>query len=377
MRYHYVLVGGGLQNGLLARALAAEQPGARVLIVERDERLGGNHTWSFHPSDVSEAARAWLAPLVAHTWDGHEVWFPDHRRVLAGGYATITSERFDAVVRGGALDLRCGVAVDEVAPGRVRLAGGEEIEADVVVDARGPRAMAGGCGWQTFVGLEVQLARPSAIARPILMDATVPQIGGYRFVYTLPLAPDRLLIEDTYYADTPALDVEVVAERVRAYAAERGLAIAAEVRREHGALPIPWQAPDDERPLEGRAGAWLLRAGYGGGWFHPTTGYSLPVATRLAAFVAARRPEEIDRGFDSFVDEHRRQARFARLLNRMLFRHVAPEDRWRVLSRFYRLPEASIARFYGLETTRVDRLRVLCGRPPRGMSLAARPSEAR
>jgi len=39
-----------------------------------------------------------------------------------------------------------------------------------------------------------------------------------------------------------------------------------------------------------------------------------------------------------------------------------------VLERFYRLPESSIARFYALSTTAFDRARILCGRPPRGMS---------
>ena len=40
-----------------------------------------------------------------------------------------------------------------------------------------------------------------------------------------------------------------------------------------------------------------------------------------------------------------------------------------VLERFYRLPEAIIRRFYALSLTRADRLRIICGRPPRGLSL--------
>ena len=44
------------------------------------------------------------------------------------------------------------------------------------------------------------------------MDATVPQRDGFRFVYTLPFAPDRVLIEDTYYSD--GLDLDPAALRV-------------------------------------------------------------------------------------------------------------------------------------------------------------------
>ena len=35
----------------------------------------------------------------------------------------------------------------------------------------------------------------------VVMDATVPQEDGFRFVYALPLDPDRVLVEDTYFSD--------------------------------------------------------------------------------------------------------------------------------------------------------------------------------
>ena len=36
-------------------------------------------------------------------------------------------------------------------------------------------------------------------------DATVEQLDGFRFLYTLPFGPDQLLVEDTRYSDGPAL----------------------------------------------------------------------------------------------------------------------------------------------------------------------------
>ena len=56
--------------------------------------------------------------------------------------------------------------------------------------------------------------------------------------------------------------------------------------------------------------------------------------------------------------------RFLRLLNRMLFRGCAPDRRHRVLSRFYRLPEPLIERFYAGRLTPLDRLRIVSGKPP-------------
>jgi lycopene beta-cyclase len=191
------------------------------------------------------------------------------------------------------------------------------------------------------------------------MDATVPQTDGFRFVYVLPLSATRLLVEDTYFADRPYLDVAAIRTEIASYAAARGWQIRALVREEVGVLPLPWRIspPQITAPLV---------AGYAGGWFHPVTGYSFPIAARVAATIAA--------GGDlrELAAEHTRQLRFAGRLNHMLFRWFPPGQRYHVLERFYRrLPEASIRRFYALELTNLDRARILVGRPPRGLSLRA------
>src|SRR5690606_1972887 len=55
---------------------------------------------------------------------------------------------------------------------------------------------------------------------------------------------------------------------------------------------------------------------------------------------------------------------FYRLLNRMLFRACAPDQRYRVLSRFYRLSGPLIERFYAGRATFADKARILMGKPP-------------
>ena len=112
-----------------------------------------------------------------------------------------------------------------------------------------------------------------------------------------------------------------------------------------------------------------LRLGYGGGWFHPTTGYSLPIATRLAHAVATSEPSALAHTLERLGAEHARQARYCVLLNRLMFGAFGLEQQRNVLERFYRLPEATIERFYALALTPADQLRILCGRPPRGLSL--------
>jgi lycopene beta-cyclase len=50
--------------------------------------------------------------------------------------------------------------------------------------------------------------------------------------------------------------------------------------------------------------------------------------------------------------------RFFRLLNRMLFKACAPDQRYKVLERFYRLGAPLIQRFYAARLTPWDRIRV-------------------
>lgn len=367
-------MGGGLQNGLIALAALAAQPALRVVVLERGAALGGDHTWCFHADDVPAAAAAWFAPLVAHRWDGYDVAFPTRQRTLTSPYAAISSARFDAVVRAALAAapnarLIFDAEVDEVAPGRVRYRVGgatHTLTATTVVDARGPQATAVDAGWQKFVGHELALDRPHGLARPMLMDATVAQDDGFRFFYVLPLGRDRLLIEDTRFSDGPALDRAALADAVTAYAAAHGWT-GRVVRTEHGCLPMPW-AGDVVAPTPG-----LIVGGYQGGWFHPVTGYSLPIALRVAQAISDALAAERDpaAALAPLVTAHRAQLGLAFRLTKMMFRWFAPPQRWGVLAHFYRLPEPTIRRFYALALTRGDRARLFVGRPPRGLSWRA------
>ncbi len=364
--YDYAIVGGGLQAGLIALAVRAKQPAARIAIVERDQALGGNHTWCFHADDVPADA-AWITPLVVQRWAGYDVAFPRRRRHLESAYACTTSARLDELVRPVVDGLFLGEVATAIEPNQVTTAS-RSITATAVIDARGPDRSAswGESGWQVFVGREVRVTN-HGLGHPMLMDATVPQHGGFRFVYVLPLSADVLLIEDTIFADTPTLDVDDGRRAIADYAAAHGWSIEAVLREETGVLPLPLRVP---APVVNDAGP--LVAGYAGHWFHPTTGYSFPIAARLAAFIADRPASELfGAPLRDEARAHGGQLAFACRLNRMLYNWFAPEQRYNVLERFYGLAEGLIRRFYSMALTRTDRARILVGRPPRGMSYRA------
>lgn len=366
MNVDYALVGGGLQNGLIALGLLHRRPTARIALIERGPRPGGDHTWCFHAADIEPAARPWVDPLPRHRWPGYSVHFPDRERVLDEPYAMIASADFADAVEAAFADaphatLICGVSAERVDADGVRLDDGRRITARVVIDARGPdrHALPAECGYQKFVGLELRLEAPHGLARPVLMEARIPQTDGFRFMYLLPYGPTRLLVEDTYFADGPTLDRDGIERGIVDFVADKGWTIADIERREHGVLPLPFAAPP--RPPEDG----VLRGGYQGGFYHPVTGYSLPAAVRLSAALADASVDEAPRVFARLRREIERRQRFGLLLNRAMFAHCPPALRWQLMSRFYRRPAGVIRRFYAMRMTPWDRFLAVAGPVPR------------
>lgn len=371
------LVGGGLANSLIAYRLAAQRPEVPLTIVEADA-VGGNHTWCFHAGDLTPGQRAWMSPFVVREWDGYQVRFPDFSRRLSLRYCCVTAERLRSV-----LAAMPGVSIlhdraRAVHADRVELASGRTLAADLVLDGRGARdAPQWELAWQVFLGLQVRLARPHGLADPIIMDATVAQDGAYRFVYCLPFSDTEILIEDTRYQDSRGFDQERLRAEINGYAERMGWTIEAILREEQGALPIVLSGD----AIPARSGP--VPVGMRAGLFHPVTGYSLPDAVRLADTIAAQ-PELTTAALHpmmrSVVRTHWEGHGFSRLLNRLLFLSDAPENRWRIMSRFYKLSEPLIGRLYAGRSSLPDMARILVGRPPvsfMGALASLPPSSAR
>ncbi len=367
MSFDIIFAGGGLSNTLMACRLLQLRPDIRLLVIEAGPTFGGNHTWSFHSTDLTPAERQWMAPFVAHSWPRQEVRFPGHSRILETGYNTIFSHHLHNVAapRLGESAI-FSASIRELSPTSVLLEDGRMFHATCVIDGRGlfrnaPLAM----GYQKFVGIEVRTKAPHGQNHPVIMDANIHQTDGYRFLYTLPFTPDRVLIEDTYYSNTTSLDVPNLRSACEDYARRRGWQIAEIVREEKGVLPIVL-AGDIEAFWAGPAPG-VPRAGVRAGLFHPTTSYSLPFAVRLAEALAKLRSFDAAAvyGFiKAWSHRHWHDASFYRLLNRMLFIAAEPQRRFAVFERFYRLPQPMIERFYAGKTTLADQARILFGRPP-------------
>ncbi len=372
-RCDIAIAGGGLAGGLIALALARRRPELEVVLIEAGERLGGNHRWSWFATDLDAAGNALLAPIARLEWnEGYEVAFPGHARTLSTGYRSIHSPDFAAALEAelpdGAIMTGGQVARLEggAGLGRVVLANGDAIEAGTVIDCRGvggSRHLAG--GWQVFMGRHLRLAAPHGVTRPVIMDATVAQEGGYRFVYVLPFGPNDIFIEDTYYQDAPRLERALLADRIDAYARSHGWH-GEVVDEETGVLPVITDGDFAAFQAEHHAPGVAV-AGARGGFVHPLTSYTLPFAVDTALFVADHADLPGPALAEQLAERARRHwqaTRLYRMLGAMLFGAALPEERFRVFERHYKLGQPLIERFYAARSTRADAMRVLVGKPP-------------
>ena len=264
------IVGGGLAGGLATLALARRRPDLDVRLIEPGP-VGGNHLWSFFDGDVAARNRWLIEPLIAHRWSGYDVAFPAYRRAIAMPYNSIDSETLaEAVAALLPPERLIAKAATRLAPQSVLLEGGDRLAARHVIDARGVGDLAGiDCGWQKFVGQALRVAGGHGLTHPIVMDATVEQIGGYRFVYCLPFDAETVFVEDTYYGDSADLDVGEVRGRIADYAAAQGWSVTEVAREETGWLPVVMAGDFDA--IWPRDDA-VARIGVRAGRFHATTG---------------------------------------------------------------------------------------------------------
>ena len=368
-----VILGAGLSGLLTAWRCLELNPKLKITLIDANSEIAGDHTWSFNLNDIDTELQKWVRPFIAHQWDAYDVKFPTRQRTLNITYCTGNSETLKSCVRplidSGRLSLKLNSRVQDIGEDIVFLEGGEEIQSALILDARGfepnPERY---LGYQKFVGHVIRTEQPHGVERPIIMDATVPQLGGYRFVYCLPYSDTELLVEDTYYTDGADMKSQEVDARIRDYIESQLNITSYEVaRRETGILPITIAIkPDVYAPMS---------IGIRGGYYHAVTGYSFPDAAKVADRLAHQILSLVNGGqkitnrnlqlaMQNMQREHYSAERFFRLLNRMLFRAAKPQERYMVLQRFYGLGEGLIERFYAGDLTWRDKVRILIGKPP-------------
>lgn len=355
-----LIAGGGLAGCLAAIAMARTRPEVPLLLVEEGERFGGDHIWSFYDDDLAAEDRWLIEPLVASTWQGYYVAFPAHSRKFKATYNSVRSAQLDAAVRQCLRpdQYRLGTKVVAVREDELVLTSGEKIKADGAIDARGAANFSMlQLGWRKFVGREFIFTQPHQVDRPVLMDATVEQTDGLRFFQCLPFSDTRMLIEACHYSDNPDFSGDPAAQ-LDAYIALRKWKKRRMKREERGTLPVALGG--DFGAFWRVGGARVAKLGLRGGFFHPTTGYTLPDAVRNAVLLAGQRDFSGAVLHDLFEEEATaswRKREAYRTFNSALFRAQA-EDRRKIFEEFYRLDPALITRFHAGGMGMLDRMKL-------------------
>ena len=372
----FVVVGAGLSGLILAWRCLSSNPNVSVIIIDSNHIIGGDHTWSFNINDIESSLHEWIEPFIVHTWEKYDVKFKGYSRRLNIPYCTGNSNSLRACVepfiKSGRLKLILDTEVIKLTSFDVTILSGEKLTGDYIFDARGFTFDDNiKLGIQKFYGKTIETVKPHNLKYPIIMDATVAQNDGYRFIYCLPFSKNKILIEDTYYSDGLNFDQDKYNKRIDKYIEANDWTEHKVIRVEKGILPITLAV--DSKLIEKRGLKYKepIKIGMRGNFYHPVTGYSFPDSVRLASKIS-KTINSSDKNkrlnLDLEIRKYKlllyRRDRYFRLLNRLLFKASLPSKRHLVLQRFYTLSESLIKRFYEGNLHKKDKLRILIGKPP-------------
>ncbi|MFO8127159.1 lycopene cyclase family protein [Yoonia sp.] len=297
------ILGGGCAGLSIAVRLAAA--GRNIRIIEPRKTYTDDRAWSFwrtRPDPFEDCVRA--------SWTKWDVTGP-------GGLVQRGSDtlRYQSVAAGAFYDKALSLIADKKAAtlslgttaGSIsKVAQGWQIDtsdggfrANHVIDAR--TAQTKPTYGQFFLGREIQTERPVFDPdRVHLMAFRKARSSGVDFVYTLPYARDRALVEVTSFAPTnPGHDVFAAWLDFEIDILNPGQVTV--LRQEEGALPMQ---TGFAVPHQGG----VVNMGLGGGAARPSTGYAFAriqaQADQVAQALLAGQPPrpQLDRAFTTFMD---------------------------------------------------------------------------
>ena len=94
-------------------------------------------------------------------------------------------------------------------------------------------------GYQKLISLDLKLEAPHGLSEPVTIDATCPQLDGFRFFTLLPWDETTVTVQERFFSDSPELNRERIVMSVRSYAERQGWAIKEIAREERAILPSP------------------------------------------------------------------------------------------------------------------------------------------
>jgi lycopene beta-cyclase len=285
---HDVLVVGAGPAGRAVAAACAEQ-GMRTAVLDAGPNRPWASTYGMWSNEVPSGLPDGVAGVRAR---GVAIARTRHR--LMREYVVLDTPALRAH-----LDTRLAAADVRIVRGRA--VPGSLPRARLVIDAGGAgqplslRRTRRVAAEQTAFGLMV----PAEVAAPVVgggealfMDwRPVPGMGGWpTFLYAIPLADGRVLLEETSLARRPGLPIDVLEQRLRARLAGHRVTVPRDAERE--VVRFRLDVPRHRAP-------GVLGFGAAAPLTHPATGYQMATALRSAPVVAAAIAEHWADGPDA------------------------------------------------------------------------------
>lgn len=349
------ILGGGCAGLSLAVRLAQSELSVRV--IEPRKEYFDDRTWSFwrtRSDPFDDCVRKEWASWAVQGARGETIRTSSHMRYQTIESGAFYDKAFELIEKGNKTAFLLGVSVNYV----TRSGNGWCVDTDagiinarIVVDTRPPTRIP--TYGQFFLGREIKTERPVFNPDVVqLMQFRRAKSVGVDFVYILPFAKDRALVEVTSFApQNPGRNVFNGWLDAEIEALNPGRIIT--LRTEMGALPM-------ETGFADPAPAGIIRMGLGGGAARPSTGYAFTRTQTQAdqvatALIQGHVPNTVlDGPMNRFMD---------RVFLQVL---AAAPDRGPALfeTLFCNAPPDRLERFLSGSSNAVDRLSVMTSLPP-------------
>ncbi|MEM7380248.1 MAG: lycopene cyclase family protein [Bacteroidota bacterium] len=305
--FDYIIIGAGAAGLMLADAMGSEPffSGKSILLLDKDEKKSNDRTWCFwettsgkldhivHKSwpNIIFKAENFSQRLSITPYQYKMIQGSDFYREYLGrisGYENVTF-RNDEVLNVSEEDKSVQVRTAEKIYTATQVFNSIFNYSIPKVQKKYPLLQQHFIGW--FIKTEKAVFDKDAAT---FMDFSIPQKGNTRFMYVLPFAPDRALVEYTLFSEELLEEQEYENAILDYIKDDLGLGIYEILDKEKGNIPMTvfdFTSQNSDR---------ILNIGIAGGWAKASTGFTfMSTRKKVAALVAHLKKGKPPREFNS------------------------------------------------------------------------------